>query len=48
MTDCRTCQSTIGLLTEIAAAVRALPPEKQVEFRREVMARNLTDTPGLN
>lgn len=45
MTNCRTCQNTIGLLAEIATAVRQLPPEEQVKFRRGVLARALRDLP---
>jgi hypothetical protein len=36
---CPTCQNAISLLSEISARVRSLPPEKQTEFRQEILLR---------
>jgi hypothetical protein len=44
--NCRTCQSALGLLAEIVARVRQLPPAKQVKWRAEILRRNLPDKPS--
>jgi hypothetical protein len=47
-TTCSTCQNALGLLAEIAVAIRQLPPEKQAEFRAYVLRRNLPAPPSSN
>jgi hypothetical protein len=46
MTNCRTCETALGLLSEIAASVRALSPDEQAKFRADVLARAGRDQPA--
>jgi hypothetical protein len=43
---CPICRKTTDLLSEIATAFRALPPDEQVKFRAEVLRRNLVGLPS--